>query len=110
MEIQFNVLSNRFDIVGMTAAEVDAYVKLDQTTPQTTTGFILSMRGVLASAPSSPQQGWMYINSGDNVLYIYYGSTWQALHTLSLLLNYLLLETGDSILLEDGVSKLALEV
>lgn len=60
-------------------------------------------RGVFASAPSYPQQGWTYVNSGDNTLYIYYGSSWQALHVLiPAALEYLLTEAGDFLLLENG--------
>jgi len=66
-------------------------------------------RGILAAAPAGPSNGWLYINSGDDKMYIYYGGTWQALHTLTpAALTYLLLETGDKILLETG-DKLALE-
>ena len=62
-----------------------------------------TFKGVLASAPSYPQQGWQYVNSGDNTLYIYYGSTWQALHVLTpAALEFLLLENGDALLLENG--------
>jgi len=32
--IVFNPLTSKFDLVGMTSEEVDAYLKLDQTTPQ----------------------------------------------------------------------------
>lgn len=42
-----------------------------------------AFRGVLASDPSNPKQGWWYINSGDHKQYIYYGNTWQVLATLS---------------------------
>lgn len=38
---------------------------------------------VYSSAPASPLDGWMYVNSGDDKIYIYYGGTWQALHTLT---------------------------
>ena len=42
-----------------------------------------NFRGILSSAPSgNPKEGWMYLNSGDDTLYIYYGSTWRALHVL----------------------------
>lgn len=34
------------------------------------------------SAPSSPVDGQMYINSSDHKLYIYYGYSWQELHQL----------------------------
>jgi hypothetical protein len=39
-------------------------------------------RGVLADAPSDPEQGWWYVNSGDNGYYVYYGVSWQLLATL----------------------------
>lgn len=69
-----------------------------------------TFKGVLASAPSTPLEGWTYINSGDNGYYIYYGETWQLLHTLTpAALEFLLMETGEFLLLEDGTSKLALE-
>lgn len=66
-------------------------------------------RGILASAPSSPEQGWRYVNSGDNIMYVYYGNTWQAIHTLTpAAAEYLLLETGDFMLTEAG-DKIVLE-
>ena len=66
-------------------------------------------KGILASAPSSPSEGWTYINSGTNGYYIYYGGTWQLLATLTpLALNFLLLEDATTLLKEDGF-KLALE-
>lgn len=66
-------------------------------------------RGVLATAPSNPIDGWTYVNSGDNGYYIYYGETWQLLHTLTpAALEFLLLETGDFMLLETG-DKLAVQ-
>jgi hypothetical protein len=65
-------------------------------------------KGVLAVAPANPSQGWRYIDSGDDTMYVYYGSTWQAIHILTPeALSYLLLESGDKILLESG-DKLAL--
>lgn len=66
--------------------------------------------GIYALAPANPVDGNMYINSGDNGLYIYYGSSWQLLHTLTPpTLSFLLLEDNSYLLLEDGVSKLVLE-
>ena len=66
-------------------------------------------RGALATAPGSPQNGWMYLNTTNNRMYVYHSSTWQALHELIVTgLSYLLLETGDKLLLETG-DKLALE-
>jgi hypothetical protein len=41
-----------------------------------------SFKGVLATAPSDPAEGWTYINSVDNGYYLYYGLDWQLLHTL----------------------------
>jgi hypothetical protein len=68
-----------------------------------------NFRGVSATAPSSPQEGWTYIDSDDNGYYIYYGESWQLLHTLTpAALNFLLLESGDILLKEDG-DKLALQ-
>jgi hypothetical protein len=68
-----------------------------------------TFRGVLASAPSGPQEGWTYINSGDNGYYIYYGGSWQSLHTLTPeAVEYLLMEDGGSLLQENG-DKLALD-
>lgn len=68
-----------------------------------------TFRGVLGSAPSGPETGWTYVNSSDHGYYIYYGGTWQKLHTLiAAALEYLLLETGDFLLLETG-DKLGLE-
>ena len=69
-----------------------------------TSGIIVS-----AVAPLNPTSGQMYVNSGDDKVYIYYSGTWQALHTLTpAVLTYLLMETGDTLLLETG-DKLALE-
>lgn len=72
--------------------------------------FEKTFQGVSASAPSGPVEGWTYINSGDNGYYIYYGGTWQLLHTLTAAgLSFLLQENGDFILQEDGSSKIAQE-
>ena len=38
---------------------------------------------VYATAPANPLDGWIYVNSGDDKIYIYYEETWQALHTLT---------------------------
>ena len=68
-----------------------------------------NFKGILPSAPISPDEGWTYINSVNDTLYIYYGGTWQALHLLTpAVLEYLLQENNDYILLEDGINKLAL--
>lgn len=42
-----------------------------------------TFRGVKSSEPSNPKQGWTYVNSTDHGYYIYYGNTWQLLHTLT---------------------------
>ena len=69
-----------------------------------------NFQGIFASDPSSPEQGWTYINSINDTLYIYYETTWQALHVLTpAVLSYLLQENADFILCEDG-TKLALEI
>ena len=67
-----------------------------------------NFQGVLAAAPSNPSEGWTYINSGDNGYYIYYCGDWQLLHTLVCADEFLLLETGDFFLKEDG-NKIILE-
>jgi hypothetical protein len=67
-----------------------------------------NFQGVLAAAPSSPQEGWTYINSGDDGYYIFYCGTWQLLHTLVCSHDFFLLETGDYLLKEDG-DKIELE-
>lgn len=69
-------------------------------------------RGVLAAAPSSPEDGWMYINSGDNSLYLYYGGTWNLLHALAAPIggSYYELEDGSGYYeLEDGSGNYELE-
>lgn len=67
-------------------------------------------QGVMASAPSNPVDGWTYINSGNNGYYIYYGGSWQLLHTLIVSgLSYIIQELGDYILQEDGSSKIVQE-
>ncbi len=37
---------------------------------------------IYATAPANPLDGWIYLNSLDYKIYIYYGGTWQVLHTL----------------------------
>jgi len=60
-------------------------------------------RGILAAAPSSPTEGWTYINSGDNGYYIYYSGSWQLLHTLTAgAVSYILFENSDRMLMENG--------
>jgi len=61
--------------------------------------------GLLASAPSNPLDGWTYINSADNTLYIYYGGTWQSLHVLTPATNVdITNEDGTTITNEDGTT------
>jgi len=55
---------------------------------------------LLATAPSNPKDGYTYINTLDHGLYIFYGGMWNLLHTLDT--QYLLLETGDVMLMETG--------
>lgn len=43
----------------------------------------LPFKGVSSAAPSNPDEGDTYIDSDDDKLYIYYGGTWQELHTLT---------------------------
>lgn len=81
----FNPLTGKLDLIGLT------------------------FHGVSASAPSAPSEGDTYINSSTHGYYIYYGGTWQLLHTLTgASYNYLLLEDGFILLKEDG-DKIALE-
>lgn len=70
-----------------------------------------NFKGVLASAPTSPLDGWTYINSLDDGYYIYYSGSWQLLHTLTPgAASYLLQEDGLSFILqEDGASKIVQE-
>lgn len=62
-----------------------------------------TFRGVLSSAPSGPSEGWTYINSTDDGYYIYYGGSWQLLHTLTPpAADYILFENSDRMLMENG--------
>ena len=38
---------------------------------------------ILATAPSNPVDGTIYLNVVDSKLYIYYDGTWQVLHALT---------------------------
>jgi len=62
-------------------------------------------RGTLATAPATPDEGWVYYNSGDSKYYIFYGKVWREFIVLA---NYILMENGDKLLLETG-DKLVLE-
>lgn len=67
-----------------------------------------NFQGVLPVAPSNPQDGWTYINSIDLGYYIYYCASWQLILQLVCNEEFLLLETGDFILYEDGTSRIIL--
>ena len=41
------------------------------------TGYLITWKGSLSSAPSSPQKGWAYYNSTERKSYIWDGSSWQ---------------------------------
>lgn len=68
-----------------------------------------NFQGVLASAPSNPTEGWTYINSVDHGYYIYYCGSWQLIVQLTCQDEFLLLETGEFLLYEDGTSRVVLE-
>ena len=63
-------------------------------------------KGVLATAPVGPADGWSYIDSTNNNLYMYYGSDWWCLGTLTVsggsVGDALLCEDGEQLLCEDG--------
>jgi hypothetical protein len=43
------------------------------------TGFLITWKGGLPTAPSNPQQGWAYYNTDQKKSYIWDGSSWQIL-------------------------------
>ena len=58
---------------------------------------------LVSSDPASAKEGSFIINTTDDGYKVYYGGTWQTLHTLTpATASFLLLEDGFSILLEDG--------
>ena len=64
-----------------------------------------SFRGAFASEPSDPKDGWQYINTGDNNLYIYAGGIWwilQAVTPTGSVTYRVLLENSDVLSYEDG--------
>lgn len=63
-----------------------------------------------ASDPASASEGDLFINTSDHGYKVYYGGTWQTLHTLTAAaLSYFLQEDGTSkFVLEDGTGFLAL--
>ena len=80
------------------------YLKLDQTTPQTVVnGLPIFQDGVCIGNSNT------YFELDGNDLKLYVHGTLRQTWTTVLALNYLLLENGDFLLLEDGSSKLALE-
>ena len=61
--------------------------------------------GVLSAEPSTTVQGSTYINSNDHGYYIYYGVTWQLLHTLTPAANVdLTNEDLETLTNEDGTT------
>ena len=56
---------------------------------------------VYASDPSDPTDGLVYINSTTFEVKVWYYRSWNVLHTLEQK-NWLLQETGDALLLENG--------
>lgn len=64
---------------------------------------------LVSSDPASAKEGSLIINTTDDGMKVYYGGSWQTLHTLTPATpSFLLLEDGFFLLLEDG-SKLILE-
>jgi acyl-CoA synthetase (AMP-forming)/AMP-acid ligase II len=53
-----------------------------------------------ASEPSTPSEGELFINTGSNVMKVYYNGIWETLHTFAS--SFLLMETGFDILLESS--------
>lgn len=58
-------------------------------------------KGALSSAPSNPSDGWMYFNTTDSTLYVYYGG-WIAIGSGTPTTSHLLMENGDNFALENG--------
>lgn len=66
--------------------------------------------GDLASEPTAwTYSGSAYANTTVMRLYQWTGTTWKAIYNLSLVIDRLLLETGDKILLENGTDAILLE-
>ena len=62
-----------------------------------------SWRGTETTAPTTDlNDGDTYFNTSDYGIYFYYDGTWYLLHTLVVAVDFLLLETGDILLKEDG--------
>jgi hypothetical protein len=111
MEITLNPLTGRFDLIGMTAAEVAAYVKV---AGDTMTGSLTLAAELYLTSPSIPSQpnstgltgqiswdsDYIYISTGVN--------TWKRVVIATWAMGNLLLENGDFLLLESG-DKLILE-
>lgn len=57
----------------------------------------------VTSDPASGEDGQLILNTTDDTIKVYYGGSWQTLHTLTPAVDYYLLqETGDFLLLESG--------
>lgn len=65
-----------------------------------------TFQGELASAPSDPETGWTYINTGDNNLYVWGGAQWwilQAVTPSGGAVSYkMLMENSENFTFEDG--------
>lgn len=62
-----------------------------------------------SSAPASPFEGMLFINTTNHTMYVYYESMWQVMHVLdTAVAEYLLLEDGGYLLQENG-DKLVLD-
>lgn len=58
------------------------------------------------TAHLNPEEGYLYIDPTDHKIYVYYGGTWQVLHTLTpASLIQRLLEDGSVRILEDGAAR-----
>lgn len=107
------LLTNLYDVVIASPTDGQGLV-YDATTEKWVNGNVASSSSIVttgASEPSSPVEGQLFINTTDNGYKVYYGGTWQTLHTLTAgTSSYWLQEDGTSFFLqEDGVSKFVLQ-
>lgn len=56
----------------------------------------------VSSDPASANEGDWILNTTNHTIKIYYSGAWRTLHTISIEDYYLLLETGDFLLQENG--------